>query len=280
MDLEHLQTWIGREEKASEVLSPRIAHQFNATLDREENCDIGSEAPLMIHWCLNQAAVPTIVLGDDGHPARGCFLPPVQLPRRMWAGGALTFHDTIRIGDVVTRHSTIKGVSLKEGRTGQLCFVKIEHQVTSGDRKMLTESQEIVYRGHPQASKINMIPAPPSEPVSEGTHSRSISPKPPYLFRYSAITFNAHRIHYDAPYASEVEGYPGLIVHGPLQATLLCQYAADLKRSRPNHFQFRSLYPIYDTSDFTINAESSDEGFKLWTAQISGPVAMEAHAKW
>ena len=280
LDLEHLRTWIGRTDVAVEVLSPVLARHFNATFNQENDCETGDVAPLLIHFCLAQPTAQTNALGEDGHRARGEFLPPVPLPRRMWAGGAITFHGTFRVGDTVKRHSTIRDVKVKEGRSGTLCFVIVDHEITSNDQPVLSERQDIVYRemSKPSASGANTARKPAAAP--EGAHSMGVTPTPLLLFRYSAITFNAHRIHYDQSFAREVEGYPGLIVHGPLQATMLCQYAADLMGAAPKSFSYRSLSPIFDTIDFTVNAAPDDKGLKLWTAGQGGPVAMEAHAKW
>lgn len=278
LDIDHLRGWIGREDRATEVLSPSLVRQFNATFDRTSGEAAGDLAPLLIHFCLAQPTVPGAELGPDGHAARGGFLPPVPLPRRMWAGGAFSFHGDILIGDEVTRHSAVKDVVLKHGRTGPLCFVTVEHVVTANGRPVLTERQDIVYR---EAPSRNQVTAAPAEPAPSGEHARRISPSAAYLFRYSAMTFNGHRIHYDKDYVRDVEGYPGLIVHGPLQATLLCQFAADLKGQRPAAFSFRSIGTIFDTDDFTVNAaEAEDGGLRLWTAQLGGPVAMEARASW
>ena len=276
MDLSHLQSWIGREQRDSEVLSPTLVRQFNATFDRSSDLSPGVEAPLLIHLCLAQPIAPMAGLGRDGHPALGGFLPPVPLPRRMWAGGAFTFHDCIRIGEEVTRHSTIRDVTLKEGRSGSLCFVTVDHEITSNGRRVLSERQDIVYRDIPQAGGA----AKPVEPAPRGAESRSVTPHPTLLFRYSALTFNGHRIHYDKPFCTEEEGYPGLVVHGPMQATMLCQYAADLRGVAPRQFSFRSLSPIFDDADFTLNASAEGAELRLWTARDNGPVAMEAQATW
>ncbi|WP_269581148.1 FAS1-like dehydratase domain-containing protein [Roseibium sp. Sym1] len=279
LDIDHLRGWIGRQDSASETLSPALVRQFNATFDRASGEDMGDVAPLLIHFCLAQPSVPTAELGPDGHAARGGFLPPVPLPRRMWAGGAFTFSGDIRIGDEVTRLSTVKDVVLKQGRTGPLCFVTVEHAVTANGRPVLTERQDIVYRESPARDQPPAKPA--TEPAPPGDRSQRITPSAAYLFRYSAMTFNGHRIHYDKDYVREVEGYPGLIVHGPLQATLLCQFAADLKGRRPDRFGFRSIGTIFDTGDFTVNASEGENGsLRLWTAQENGPVAMEASASW
>jgi 3-methylfumaryl-CoA hydratase len=276
LDIDHLRSWIGREERAEELLTPALAARFNATFDRSGPLEPGAEAPLLIHLCLCLPAVPTAELGADGHPERGGFLPPVPLPRRMWAGGAFAFHAPIQVGATVTRRSVIRDVALKEGRTGRLCFVTVEHQIASDGAPALTERHDIVYR---EADTAGAAPAaPPAAP--RGEESRVIPASPVFLFRYSALTFNGHRIHYDAPYVTGVEGYPGLIVHGPLQATLLCQYAAELKGHPPALFEFRSRAPIFDTQDFTLNASAEGDGLKLWTAAPGGPVAMEAAARW
>lgn len=278
VDIAYLQSWIGREQRDSEILSPTLVRQFNATFDRSSGREQGDEAPLLIHLCLAQPTVPMSELGRDGHPALGGFLPPVPLPRRMWAGGALTFHGGIRIGDEVTRHSTITDVQLKEGRSGVLCFVTVQHEVTANGRAALSERQDIVYRDIPAAAQGK--PETNPTPAATGDHSRVIKPYPTLLFRYSALTFNGHRIHYDKPFCVEVEGYPGLVVHGPMQATMLCQFAADLRGQTPKSFAFRSLSPIFDNADFTVNAKEEGDAVKLWTARADGPVAMEATAQW
>ena len=276
VDIDHLRSWIDREQTDSEHLGPRLIRQFNATFDRCSGTEPGDEAPLLIHLCLAQPTAPMAELGRDGHPALGGFLPPVPLPRRMWAGGAFTFHGPVRIGDEVTRRSTIRDVTLKEGRSGALCFVTVDHEITAGGRAVLTERQDIVYRDIPAADQDTREP----QPAPQGTQSRTLTPHPTLLFRYSALTFNGHRIHYDKAFCTETEGYPGLVVHGPMQATMLCQYAADLRGRPPVRFTFRSLSPIFDDADFTLNAAPEGEVLKLWTARTDGPVAMEARATW
>ncbi|MCT4368848.1 MaoC family dehydratase N-terminal domain-containing protein [Yangia mangrovi] len=275
IDIDPLRRWIGRTETRSEHLTPALVDRFNATFARGGPMDEGAEAPLMIHLCLTQPAVPAEELGPDGHPARGGFLPPVPLPRRMWAGGALTFHRPLRIGSLVTRLSTIRDVVLKQGRTGPLCFVTVEHEISDEGGPAVTERQDIVYRGIDTGA-----PKTAPETAAPGVHSKEIATDPVLLFRYSALTFNGHRIHYDQPYVTGKEGYPGLIVHGPLQATLLAQYAADLRGAAPTEFRFRSLSPLFDTADVILNARDTPEGLALWTARPGGPVAMEATARW
>lgn len=278
LDIDHLRSWIGREDSASQVLSETLVCQFNATFDRDFKAEPGAVAPLLIHFCLAQPTVSTEELGPDGHAARGSFLPPVPLPRRMWAGGEFSFHGDIRVGDPVKRVSTVKDVVMKQGRTGQLCFVTVEHEILSAGRLALTERQDIVYREAQTAS--SPVRRPATAPALIVEHSHRITPSAAYLFRYSAMTFNAHRIHYDRDYVRDVENYPGLIVHGPLQATLLCQLAADISGKTPAVFRFRSASALFDTDDFMINAANTPDGLTLWTARPDGPIAMEAHAQW
>ena len=276
IDLEHLRQWIGRGETRSELLTAAAVDRFNATFDIEAEATDGDIAPAMIHLCLAPSAAPTSALGPDGHPARGGFLPPVPLPRRMWAGGALTFTGDIRVGETVRRQSTITEVTMKDGRSGPLCFVTVQHRISANDRPVLTERQDIVYRGADAGGGATKPPVP----APHGTHRVTVVPAPPLLFRYSALTFNGHRIHYDAPYVRKAEGYPGLIVHGPMQATMLVQLAARIRGRRPARFEFRSLSPLFDDADFTLNATDDGDGLQLWTCSSDGPTAMEARATW
>lgn len=277
IDLDHLRTWIGRKEQRSELLTEAIASRFNATFDLPGPATNGAEAPALIHLCLAPQAAPTAGLGADGHPSRGGFLPPVPLPRRMWAGGSMLFHDVIRVGEIVSRQSSIRDVTVKEGRSGTLCFVTVDHRIESGGRLVIEERQDIVYRDNaPAGGARKAAPAP----AGRGTDHRTVEPSATLLFRYSALTFNGHRIHYDNPYTRTEEGYPGLVVHGPLQATLLMQFAEQLHGARPRQFDFRSLSPLFDTAPFTLNAEADGDGMRLWTAGTDGPVAMEGRATW
>ena len=272
LDIDHLRGWIGREQTQSERLTETIVRQFNATFDRDADTD---RAPLLIHLCLAQPIAPMSELGRDGHPALGGFLPPVSLPRRMWAGGAFTFHGPVQVGEDVTRRSVISDVQLKEGRSGTLCFVTVDHEVTADGRPVLSERQDIVYR---DVDKGLPAKTPPLAP--QGEHQKPVDPTPTLLFRYSALTFNGHRIHYDRTFCTEDEGYPGLVVHGPMQATQLCQFAADLRGTPPTRFRFRSLSPLFDTAGYALHARDTEDGMALWTARDGGPVAMEALAEW
>lgn len=274
MDIANLRQWIGREEMATENVSIELVRRFEATFDRAVDPQPGDPAPLLIHFCVAPSAQPQQSLGRDGHPAKGGFLPPVPLPRRMWAGGGFTFHEDVRVGDTMTRRSIIRDVVAKKGRTGPLCFVAVEHQITARGRSLLTERQNIVFRG--EAHEVALQPA--AETAPQGEHKRRFTPTSTLLFRYSALTFNGHRIHYDAPYAREVEGYPGLVVHGPLLATVLCEFAVDLAGWRPRSFTFRSLATLFVDAEIQLHAAADPKGLRLWAARPQGPVAMEASA--
>jgi 3-methylfumaryl-CoA hydratase len=276
LNIAHLRSWIGREDAAEDVLTVTLARRFHATLDLPGSApSLGDPAPRLIHFCLAQPIVPTSELGSDGHPARGGFLPPVPLPRRMWAGGSITFHGDIRVGDAVRRVSRIADVVAKRGRTGHLCFVTVEHLVEANGATVLKERQDIVYRGLDASG-----PVGPAAPAEAGRWRRPITASAPLLFRYSALTFNSHRIHYDRRYVMEEEGYPGLVVHGPMQATLLLDHATRVRGTPPSRFSFRSLSTLFDGDVMVLHAEEDGESVRLWTAREGGPVAMSAEAAW
>lgn len=275
-DIAHLRGWIGRQETHSAEVTEDLVARFHATLDRPGAPPRrGEAAPRLIHHCLSPQTVPTATLAEDGHPQRGGFLPPVPLPRRMWAGSTVRFHDDIRVGDMVERHSTIADVTLKHGRTGPLCFVTVEHVLSVGGEQVITERQDIVYRGAESGG-----PGATPAAAMSGHHICTVVPGAPLLFRYSALLFFAHRIHYDRRYTMEVEHYPGLVVHGPLQAVLLMNFATDLRGSAPNRFTFRSGAPLFDDAPFTLNADETGDRLTLWTAREGGPAAMKAEAGW
>ncbi len=219
------------------------------------------------------------MVGPDGHPQRGGFLPPVSLPRRMWAGSQLQFHKALHVGESVSRLSRIDKVSFKEGRSGALIFVRVMHEVSGEGGLAMTEAQDIVYRDHPQPGE--PAPAPQAAPDDAGW-SHEIVPDPVLLFRYSALTFNGHRIHYDRPYATEVEGYPGLVVHGPLIATLLLERLRYLyPTANITHFEFRGVRPLLDTEPFYVCGRIEADGMsaRLWASNRDGALCMEAMAR-
>jgi 3-methylfumaryl-CoA hydratase len=269
-----LRDWIGRQDVAEDTITPGLVARFAATLD--EKCDVaeGAVAPLAIHLCLAPPAVPASGLGHDGHPALGGFLPPVPLPRRMWAGGAFAFHAPLQVGDTVTRRSVIADVQEKQGRTGRLVFVTVDHALSVGGQVRIAERQDIVYRDAG-------APAPPAaDPAPAGRWQAMVQPDATLLFRYSALTFNGHRIHYDLDFARQVEGYPGLVVHGPLLATQLCRMAERLRGMAPAMFRFRSLSTLFHDAPYALNAAEDGPALRLWAARPGGPVAMEAVAEW
>lgn len=277
LDIAHLRSWIGREDIGHDIVSEDLARKYHATFDAPGAVPKPDEiVPRLIHFCLAQPAVPTAALGPDGHPARGGFLPPVPLPRRMWAGGAFTFHGDLRVGDSVRRISRIADVVQKEGRTGMLCFVTVQHHIEANGTLVLEERQDIVYRDLDSAAGTTKQP-----PAAEmGTHQRPMKAEATLLFRYSALTFNGHRIHYDRRYVTEVEGYPGLIVHGPMQAALLCNYATELRGAPPKRFSFRGLSPLFDDDAFALHASEEGDMLRLWTAKQNGPLCMASEASW
>ncbi|MET0364822.1 MAG: MaoC family dehydratase N-terminal domain-containing protein, partial [Sphingobium sp.] len=224
----------------------------------------GAPLPLLHHWLYFWDVKPPEGLGLDGHPARGGFLPPVPLPRRMWAGGRLTFLKPLIVGERVTKLSTILDVKTKTGRSGTLVFVTVKHELSSGHGLAIVEEQDIVYR---EAAAPGSIPAPVAGDVPEAAWRRDVAPDPVLLFRYSALTMNGHRIHYDRPYAMDEEAYPGLVVHGPLQATLLVDLAARNLDAPITGFDFRGQSPAFDGTTLHVLGEKTEGGANVWTQQ-------------
>src|SRR2546426_6348898 len=251
LDLDHLRQWIGRSTEATDIVTAQLVKGLRATLFQNIGEPVtGDAAPWTTHWCLAQPVFPMSQLGPDGHPTRGGFLPPVPLPRRMWAGGELEFFGPLRVGDESTRISRISDVTMKTGSTGVLCFVSVEHTITTPRGTAIRERQDIVYRDMGGAAPAS-AKAPPPAPVAK--HRESHVSAPVLLFRYSALTFNGHRIHYDRDYVTKVEGYPGLIVHGPLIATLLVDLLRwQLPDARIARFEFRAARPIFHIHPFFV----------------------------
>ena len=276
--LDHLRTWIGRTETRTDLAAAVPYAALSATLDREdaEPAD-GTVVPPLWHWLYFLPMAPMRDVGPDGHPKRGGFLPPVPLPRRMFAGGRFEFHHPLKIGERISRTSRITDVSGKEGRSGTLVFVTVRHEISNSAGVALSEEHDIVYRENPRTDA--PVPKPTPAPAGE-TFSREIVPDPVLLFRYSALTFNSHRIHYDRSYATEVEGYPGLIVHGPLIATLLVDL---LRRSLPDakisRFSFRAVRPLFDIHRFTVCGRAEGKRVALWSRDHEGYLSMQASAE-
>ncbi len=275
-----LRQWIGKTESASDVITATPYAALAATLDRPAaRPATGTPLPPLWHWLYFLPLYCQSDVGPDGHAERGGFLPPVPLPRRMWAGSQFEFSRALCIGDIVTRRSTIVDVTEKRGRSGALVFVKVRHEIRRAAEPVpaLIEFHDLVYRDAPTAGGS----APPSTIASTTSlWERTISPDPVLLFRYSALTFNGHRIHYDRSYVTEVEGYPGLVVHGPLIATLLLDL---LRREMPaadvTRFQFRAIRPLFDLDSFSVCGSPSDgKTVQLWARDHEGWLAMDATA--
>ncbi len=278
LELSRLKEWVGRTEARRDTVTAAPLAALSALLDRDDPAPgPGDEAPPLAHWLYFLHAYRQSEAGPDGHAARGGFLPPVPLPRRMWAGSRLEFLRPLRVGSEVTRTSAIRDVTLKEGRSGPLVFVVVRHEVSDAGGTILTDEHDIVYRGE-GGGAAKPTPAPGAE-----RWSRTIRPDPLLLFRYSAVTFNGHRIHYDHPYVTKVEGYPGLVVHGPLIATLLVDL---LRRNVPDAklrtYAFRAVRPLFDTASFTTCGlpDEAAKSARLWTRDAEGALTMEATATW
>lgn len=269
--------WIGREETGQARLDMQMAAMLSATLEHEtQQRPHGAPLPPLWHWAAFPTMAETSALGRDGHPHKGGFLPPVALPRRMWAGGELEFLKPLHIGETLTRHSVIEGIAEKDGATGRMVFVTVRHEIAGETGLALKERQDIVYLPMPERfTEPRPIPVP-----EQAVARRRLDISAALLFRYSACTFNAHRIHYDLPYAREVEKYPGLVVHGPLQATLLMQLACDWKGRAPSRFRFRGVSPMFQDHPLDLIADLGAEALELCTAKGNQRQGMQAQAMW
>ena len=274
-----LQRWIGNTVTAEDTVTPTTARALAATLDRELLFADGDPLPPPWHWQYFLTMEPLADAGPDGHPKRGGFLPPVPLPRRMWAGSRMEFHRPLRIGDAITKVSRIADVTLKEGRSGMLVFVKVRHEIAGPEGLSLVDEHDIVYRDLP---KPDDVPAAPRQAPAQSAWRREIRPDPVLLFRYSALTYNSHRIHYDHPYVTQTEGYPGLVVHGPLLATLLLDLLLrEWPRATVTQFEFRAVRPAFDTAPFSVCGAPASDGKRaqLWIADNDGFLCMDATAQ-
>jgi 3-methylfumaryl-CoA hydratase len=277
--MDELSNWVGRTETLHDSITTAPVIALNATLDHAAmEVAIGLPLPPLWHWLYFLPMHRQSEIGADGHARRGGFLPPVPLPRRMWAGSQFEFHSPVRVGDAVARRSTIADVTQKSGRTGQLVFVKVRHELfcNGAEAPALTEFHDIVYR---EAKRATDVEPPPQAAATGAAWQREIVPDDVLLFRYSALTFNGHRIHYDRKYVTEVEGYPGLIVHGPLIATLLMDL---LRRHAPEaevaSFRFKAVRPTFDLHPFRVNGERDGNTVKLWAQDHEGWLTMDAVA--
>jgi len=274
-----LRAWVGRSETVQDTIGPTPVVALTATLDHPSVAvPSGTPLPPLWHWLYFLPMHRQSEIGPDGHAKRGGFLPPVPLPRRMWAGSQFEFRAPVRVGDAVARTSTIDDVTTKEGRTGKLVFVKVRHELrcNGAAEPAIVEFHDIVYR---EAKQPGDVEPPPQAAATGAAWQREIVPDDVLLFRYSALTFNGHRIHYDRKYVTEVEGYPGLIVHGPLIATLLMDL---LRRSAPGaevaSFRFKAVRPTFDLHPFKVNGQREGNSVRLWAQDHEGWLTMDATA--
>ena len=277
----HLRSWEGRSETHCDEISAAPLRGLSATLDRTDPLQgAGSLVPPLWHWIFFLPQAPQSQIAADGHPLRGGFLPPVPLPRRMWAGGRFQWErNALVVGDAAEKRSRIASVKHKSGRSGDLLFVEVEHAFHNAQGLCLTETHDIVYR---PAAEPGAAEVPPTPAETGAPWQRTFVPDPVSLFRYSALTFNGHRIHYDRSYVTQEEGYRGLIVHGPLIATLLMDLLRrHMPQARVASFQFRAVRPTFDLHAFTLNGRPSADGrtIDLWAADHEGWLTMQAQAK-
>jgi 3-methylfumaryl-CoA hydratase len=276
MPLDNMRDWIGKSQTVEDLIAPWPVRALTATLDEKDpDPKNGDALPPLWHWLYFHDPAPQSKLGPDGHAERGDFLPPIPLPRRMWAGSRFTFGGpALRIGETASRKSEIKSVEAKTGSSGSMVFVTVRHTLSGPEGTAFVEEQDIVYR---EAAKSGETARPPKPAPSDATWSKTIMPDPVLLFRYSALTFNGHRIHYDQPYVTGVEGYPGLIVHGPLLGTLQIELA---RRSNPcrlsRTFEFRAMSPVFAGAAFTVGARrEADSSITTWIADPQGGLAQQ-----
>lgn len=275
--------WIGREERRTDVVDNGHLTRWLAALDRD--APAGGSVPQAFHWCLCLPDAPTAALGTDGHPRRDespdSFLPPVDLPRRMWASSKVAFHAPLSAGDAVTRVSRLASIKAKQGGSGSLVFVDVAHETHGPAGLAVSETQSIVYK---EASPAGSPPVP--APLGDGSFDpaewqahRLITPREPLLFRFSALTFNSHRIHYDLPYATQEEGYRGLVVHGPLTATLLLDLAArEFGDNALKTFAFRGNSPGICGEELNLVLRRDGDGVELGAFAADGRNVMGANA--
>jgi 3-methylfumaryl-CoA hydratase len=272
--------WVGRTEEAHDVVTAGPLARLSATLDRADPAPADGDAvPPLGHWLFFLPDAAQSALGTDGHPKRGGFLPPVhELPRRMWAGSRISFPGEIRVGERIERNSTIASVKQKDGSAGPLVFVTVRHEIgRAGESAAIVDEHDIVFRGLQAPAVTGEVQQAPA-----GAWRRELMPDAVMLFRYSALTFNGHRIHYDRDYVTREEGYPGLVVHGPLIATLLIDLVRrQAQEARIESFSFRAVSPLFDGNRMSLNGTppGPDGVTKLWAANHEGALAMSAEAK-
>ncbi len=276
MSLEKLEDWVGRTHTAEDFVAPFPVRALAATFDEKDpEPRNGVALPPLWHWLYFLDAAPQSGIGGDGHAERGDFLPPVPLPRRMWAGSRFSFDgEPVRVGDTISRTSRIKSVEPKTGSTGAMVFVTVQHTVAGVHGVSFVEEQDIVYR---EAAKPGEKSKDPKPAPADATWAKAIMADPVLLFRFSALTFNGHRIHYDQPYVTGTEGYPGLVVHGPLLGMLQMELARRSNADRvPRSFEFRALSPVFAGATFHVQGRREPDGsVTTWVANSTGGLAQQ-----
>lgn len=278
--MQDYQEWIGKTEETADQLSASPAQRLAATLNQPSAYAEGAPLPPLWHWLYFLPSVPLDDTGEDGHARRGGFMPPVTLARRMWAGSRMIFHQPLHIGERALKKSRIADVTSKQGKSGSLVFVKVMHEIVGENGLALLEEQDIVFREPPRGAAPPASQSAPAEAeVLQHQWSQTITPSPVLLFRYSALTFNSHRIHYDLDYCRNVEGYPGLVVHGPLTATLLLESLRAQTQNRAiKTFSFRAVSALYADQPFRLEGRVDGDTAQLWALNVEGGLAMQASA--
>ena len=279
VDIDHLRKWIGKIDNVTDYVTPIVEQRYRATLNMDiGNPKDGDPVTSGLHWMLGWNLVKNDERGVDSHPALGEFLPPVPLPRRMWAGSEIKVLKPIRVGDKVIKQSTVADIQVKEGRTGLLCFVTAEYNFLVNDEVTINEKHNIVYR---DISKSGGGSGYSKDIPEKADLSEKIFMHPTILFRYSAIGFVGHRIHYDHPYTVNEENYPGLIVHGPLQATYLLRAAEKLMGKPVKTFTHKVMAPVFANSEYIVGVDKMGNGsVSCWGATKEFGVTMRAEAKF
>lgn len=270
--------FLNRQERRSETLDAHRVADLAALLDIDlQTLAPNGALPPLAHWLYFNPWTRQSELGPDGHPRRGGFLPPVALPRRMFAGGRMTFHSSLVLGEKAERVSTITAISRKTGSSGELVFVTVRHEIFGQRGLAITEEQDIVYRDVTAPGSQGSAATPAAAPIEPGPIVKRVQVDPVLLFRFSAVTSNAHRIHYDYPYVTSVEHYPGLIVHGPLQAVMLLELVREHFSEPVARFTFQARRPIFDTAPFfDCVGRRTESGVDLETRDSSGYACMKA----
>ena len=278
INVNELKSWIGNDEIAFDEVSQSLEARFRATLDEDPgNPQKGEIASSGLHWALAPAVVKSSLLGKDSHPKKGEFLPPVALPRRMWAGCRTHFLKPLKIGDLVKKRSSVVDINLKDGKSGLLCFVTANYEFFVDDQLMIKEDHDLVYRDYNKEDKTIFVKN--DLPFIKSDYEEKIFAHPTMLFRYSAITFNGHRIHYDYPYSTEEEGYKDLVFHGPLQATLMLRAAEKYKKAKVKSFSHRGVAPVYANDDLIINIKNKpNDSLNCFTSTKDAGMTMKAEA--